>query len=181
MKTMNPAGWLPTSASRPWSRRKAVASPPGNTTGNGTDGATRSSAGSSDSRAFAESSRASTSLMSCVSDSSSSRWSLIHCVALTRPREWHREAAGVTAGNRGHDGARPGSDLPDQRQVAEPFPGATGQAVPATWGEIAAEHRPQGSAGPAACEPICSCPTVAPQEPLGTASAGVPGPGGPGH
>ncbi len=87
MKTRKPAGGLPTSASRPGSRRKAVASAPGNTTGNGTGGATRSSAGSGDSRAFAESSRASTSLMSCISDSSSSRWSSIHCVALTRPSQ----------------------------------------------------------------------------------------------
>ena len=85
MKTRKPAGGLPTSASRPGSRRKAVASRPGNTTGNGTGGATRSSACSGDSRAFAESSRASTSLMSCISDSSSSRRSSIHCVALTRP------------------------------------------------------------------------------------------------
>ncbi len=83
MKTMKPAGWLPTSASRPWHLRKTTESLPGNTTGNCTGGATRSSACSGDSRAFAGSSRASTSSTPCISDSSSSRWPSMHCVVLT--------------------------------------------------------------------------------------------------
>ncbi len=48
-----------------------------------------------------------------------------------RSYERHREAAGVAAGDGRYDRAGPGGNLPDRRPAVKPFPGATGETVPA--------------------------------------------------
>jgi len=73
VRTMKPASWPPILASSPWCLRRAAVLLPGNTTGNGTNGATGSNACSGGSRASAGCSRASTGPTSCSPDSSSSR------------------------------------------------------------------------------------------------------------
>ncbi len=94
--------------------------------------------------------------------------------------ERHGEAAGVAAGNRGHDGAGRGSDLSDRRQVAEPFPRTTGEVVSAAWGDCGSA--PLARARRRGCgEPGCPCAAAAPQEPSDPTPADIPGPGGPGY